>query len=63
MPDYSHQNVEMDMIGAHLRGDRDSGHVYMFTLIDHLTAWADASPVGKRDSTIAEVLNREYFPC
>ena len=35
----------------------------MFTLIDHLTGWADAFPISnKRGSTIADILNREYFP-
>ena len=63
MPDpcYPHQYVGMDLIGPFTRSER--GHVYMFTLIDHLTGWADAFPISnKRGSTIADILNREYFP-
>ena len=42
----------------------EKGHVYVFTLIDHLTGWADAYPISnKRCSTIADILHREYFTC
>ena len=41
----------------------ERGHVYIFTLIDHLTGWADTFPISnKRGSTIADILNRQYFP-
>ena len=59
-PCYPHQYVGMDLIGPFPRSEK--GHVYVFTLIDHLTGWADSYPISnKRGSTIADILHREYF--
>lgn len=63
MPDpiYPHQIVSMDLVGPFTRSEK--GHVYLFTLIDHLTGWADAYPIAnKRGDTIANILHQEYFP-
>ena len=63
MPDpcYPHQVVSMDLTGPFTRSER--GHVYLFTLIDHLTGWADAYPIShKRGEVIADILHRDYFP-
>ena len=60
-PKYPHQVVGMDLTGPFCRTEK--GHVYMFTLICHLTGWADAYPISnKRGETIADILHREYFP-
>ncbi len=60
-PLYPHQIVSMDLTGPFVRSHR--GHTYLFTLIDHLTGWADAYPIAtKRGETIADILHTEYFP-
>lgn len=63
MPDprYPHQIVSMYLTGPLTRSER--GHAYLFTLIDHLTGWADAYPISnKKGETIADILHRDYFP-
>ena len=61
MPHYPHQIVSMDLVGLFPRSK--FGHVYLFTLIDHLTGWADVYPIAhKRGETIAEILIKQYFP-
>ena len=63
MPDprYPHQIVSMDITGPFTRSDK--GNVYLLNLVDHLTGWADCYPLSnKRGETIANVLQRDYFP-
>ena len=43
---YPHQIVSMDLVGSFPRAR--FGHSYLFTLIDHLTGWADASPIAHK---------------
>lgn len=60
-PSYPFQIVSMDLTGPFTRSER--GHSYLFTLIDHLTGFAEAYPIAsKRGDTIADVLNRDFFP-
>ena len=61
IPYYPHQIVSMDLVGPLPRSRH--GHQYLFTLIDHLTGWADAFPIAnKTSSTIAEILATRYIP-
>ena len=58
---YPHQIVSMDLVGPFPRSR--FGHSYLFTLIDHLTGWADAYPIAHKNSgTIANILASRYFP-
>ena len=43
---YPHQIVSMNLVGPFPRAR--FGHSFMFTLIDHLTSWADASPIAHK---------------
>ena len=56
IPYYPHQVVSMDLVGPLPRSS--TGHQYIFTLMDHLTGWADAYPIyHKKSSTVVDVLN------
>ena len=58
---YPHQIVSMDLVSPFPRSR--FGHSYLFTLIDHLTGWADAYPIAHKNSgTIANILASRYFP-
>ena len=58
---YPHQIVSMDLVGPFPRSR--FGHSYLFTVIDHLTGWADAYPIAHKNSgTIANILASRYFP-
>ena len=58
MPHYPHLIVSMDLVGPFPRSKFG-----LFTLIDHLTGWADFYLIAhKRGETIAEILNKQYFP-
>ena len=55
------QIVAMDLIGPLIRST--DGHLYILTIIDHCTGWAEAYPL--KNKTSAEVwqrLSRQFFP-
>ena len=61
MPSYPHQVVSMDIVGPFQRSK--FSHRYLFTLIDHMTGWADAFPIAhKSGNIIADTLIKSYFP-
>ena len=61
MPVYPHQIVSVDIVGPLPR--TKSRHTYLLTIVDHLTAWADAYPIThKTGSTVADCLMKYYFP-
>ena len=42
---YPHQIISMDLVGPFHRSRYE--HYYLFTLIDHLSGWADAYPMRR----------------
>ena len=60
-PFYPFQIVSMDLTGPFTPSKK--GHVFLFTLIDHLTGWAEVIPIRhKTGHVIADILNTEIFP-
>ena len=55
------QIISVDLVGPLPRSQ--FGHTYLFTLICHLTCWADVFPIAhKTGETISKILADRYFP-